>query len=323
MEPDATPTPRLSHVLDGSASATYEPGVAPLFARFASQLRASEASFDLRTHKLAAARRGATNKDTPSLVARRLREAIDDAQAFLVASQKTADLASAELGRQALEAAAPPSSSRSDLGASVEAAARFMERIEREEAARDAARAGAEEEAAAPAPPPARAVVLEARPPPPSAPAPAPAAPAPAPAAPAPAPEGPPAPCPTLAVAAALERAKALGHRWEAAAAALAPAVDAWRAGGAAVKGPPALVAEACYAFARAVANVAVADGAHGAHSPALLDDAVAALDVGLFLGTEAHFPSRRLRGRLEHLRTRGPGLLVLSSSGRPRITTT
>ena len=128
MEPDATPTPRLSHVLDGSASATYEPGVAPLFARFASQLRASEASFDLRTHKLAAARRRATNEDTPSLVARRLREAIDDAQAFLVASQKTADLASAELGRQALEAAAPPSSSRSDLGASVEAAARFMER---------------------------------------------------------------------------------------------------------------------------------------------------------------------------------------------------
>ena len=37
MEPDATPTPRLSHVLDGSASATYEPGVAPLFARFASR----------------------------------------------------------------------------------------------------------------------------------------------------------------------------------------------------------------------------------------------------------------------------------------------
>ena len=96
-----------------------------------------------------------------------------------------------------------------------------------------------------------------------------------------------------------------------------------WVTFDAAVKGPPALVAEACYAFARAVANVAVADGAHGAHSPALLDDAIAALDVGLFLGTEAHFPSRRLRGRLEHLRTRGPGLLVLSSSGRPQITTT
>ena len=53
-----------------------------------------------------------------------------------------------------------------------------------------------------------------------------------------------------------------------------------------------------CYAYARATANVAIQDGAAGENSPALVADALEALDQALELDP-AHAPSTRLRGRL------------------------
>ena len=223
-----------------------------------------------------------------------------------------------------------PDSARSHLSSALEDAASFVEqerqldllRVERlktplrapeapEEAAAPEEATAVPEAAAIPAEEAAGAVQSasvpkEAAPPPEEAPAPAPDAPAPAPEIAA------PAPCPTLGAARALETARAAGSRWPLVLEALGPCVAAWRGGGAARPGPPEdVLLDVCYRFAQAAANVAVSDGAHGAHSPALVDDAIAACDVALTLGRSAHFPSRRLRARLDHLRTRGPGILV------------
>ena len=101
-----------------------------------------------------------------------------------------------------------------------------------------------------------------------------------------------------------LSRAEGYAERYPAkAAAALRPLITAWR-GGAPVEyasNPdvgPVLAVSCCYAYARATANVAVQDGACGENSPALVADALEALDQALELDP-AHAPSTRLRGRL------------------------
>ena len=101
-----------------------------------------------------------------------------------------------------------------------------------------------------------------------------------------------------------LSRAEGYAERYPAkAAAALRPLITAWR-GGAPVEyasnpdAGPVLAVSCCYAYARATANVAVQDGNCGENSPALVADALEALDQALELDP-AHAPSTRLRGRL------------------------
>ena len=101
-----------------------------------------------------------------------------------------------------------------------------------------------------------------------------------------------------------LERAEGYAERYPAKAAkALRPCITAWR-GGAPIDfasnpdAGPVLAVSCCYAYARATANVAVQDGACGENSPALVADALEALDQALELDP-AHAPSQRLRGRL------------------------
>ena len=101
-----------------------------------------------------------------------------------------------------------------------------------------------------------------------------------------------------------LSRAEGYAERYPAkAAAALRPLITAWR-GGAPIDyasnpdAGPVLAVSCCYAYARATANVAVQDGAAGENSPALVADALEALDQALELDP-AHAPSTRLRGRL------------------------
>jgi len=101
-----------------------------------------------------------------------------------------------------------------------------------------------------------------------------------------------------------LSRAEGYAERYPAkAAAALRPLITAWR-GGAPVEyasnpdAGPVLAVSCCYAYARATANVAVQDGNCGENSPALVADALEALDQALELNP-AHAPSTRLRGRL------------------------
>ena len=101
-----------------------------------------------------------------------------------------------------------------------------------------------------------------------------------------------------------LERAEGYAERYPAKAAkALRPCITAWR-GGAPIDfasnpdAGPVLAVSCCYAYARATANVAVQDGACGENSPALVADALEALDQALELDP-AHAPSTRLRGRL------------------------
>ena len=101
-----------------------------------------------------------------------------------------------------------------------------------------------------------------------------------------------------------LERAEGYAERYPAKAAkVLRPCITAWR-GGAPIdyaSNPdvgPVLAVSCCYAYARATANVAVQDGACGENSPALVADALEALDQALELDP-AHAPSQRLRGRL------------------------
>ena len=101
-----------------------------------------------------------------------------------------------------------------------------------------------------------------------------------------------------------LSRAEGYAERYPAKAAkVLRPCITAWR-GGAPIdyaSNPdvgPVLAVSCCYAYARATANVAVQDGACGENSPALVADALEALDQALELDP-AHAPSTRLRGRL------------------------
>ena len=101
-----------------------------------------------------------------------------------------------------------------------------------------------------------------------------------------------------------LERAEGYAERYPAKAAkVLRPCITAWR-GGAPIdyaSNPdvgPVLAVSCCYAYARATANVAIQDGAAGENSPALVADALEALDQALELDP-AHAPSQRLRGRL------------------------
>ena len=101
-----------------------------------------------------------------------------------------------------------------------------------------------------------------------------------------------------------LSRAEGYAERYPAKAAkVLRPCITAWR-GGAPVdyaSNPdvgPVLAVSCCYAYARCTANVAVQDGACGENSPALVADALEALDQALELDP-AHAPSQRLRGRL------------------------
>ena len=101
-----------------------------------------------------------------------------------------------------------------------------------------------------------------------------------------------------------LSRAEGYAERYPAkAAAALRPLITAWR-GGAPVEyasnpdAGPVLAVSCCYAYARATANVAVQDGNCGENSPALVADALEALDQALELDP-SHAPSTRLRGRL------------------------
>jgi len=101
-----------------------------------------------------------------------------------------------------------------------------------------------------------------------------------------------------------LSRAEGYAERYPAKAAkVLRPCITAWR-GGAPIdyaSNPdvgPVLAVSCCYAYARATANVAVQDGAAGENSPALVADALEALDQALDLDP-AHAPSTRLRGRL------------------------
>ncbi len=101
-----------------------------------------------------------------------------------------------------------------------------------------------------------------------------------------------------------LSRAEGYAERYPAKAAkVLRPCITAWR-GGAPVdyaSNPdvgPVLAVSCCYAYARATANVAVQDGNCGENSPALVADALEALDQALELDP-AHAPSTRLRGRL------------------------
>ena len=98
-----------------------------------------------------------------------------------------------------------------------------------------------------------------------------------------------------------LERAEGYAERYPAKAAkALRPCITAWR-GGAPIDfasnpdAGPVLAVSCCYAYARATANVAVQDGACGENSPALVADALEALDQALELDP-AHAPSTRLR---------------------------
>ena len=101
-----------------------------------------------------------------------------------------------------------------------------------------------------------------------------------------------------------LSRAEGYAERYPTKAAkVLRPCITAWR-GGAPVdyaSNPdvgPVLAVSCCYAYARCTANVAVQDGACGENSPALVADALEALDQALELDP-AHAPSQRLRGRL------------------------
>ena len=101
-----------------------------------------------------------------------------------------------------------------------------------------------------------------------------------------------------------LSRAEGYAERYPAKAAkVLRPCITAWR-GGAPIDyasnpdAGPVLAVSCCYAYARATANVAVQDGACGENSPALVADALEALDQALELDP-AHAPSQRLRGRL------------------------
>ena len=101
-----------------------------------------------------------------------------------------------------------------------------------------------------------------------------------------------------------LERAEGYAERYPAKAAkVLRPCITAWR-GGAPIEyasnpdAGPVLAVSCCYAYARCTANVAVQDGACGENSPALVADALEALDQALELDP-AHAPSQRLRGRL------------------------
>ncbi|CAH0377399.1 unnamed protein product [Pelagomonas calceolata] len=101
-----------------------------------------------------------------------------------------------------------------------------------------------------------------------------------------------------------LERAEGYCERYPAKAAkVLRPCITAWR-GGAPIdyaSNPdvgPVLAVSCCYAYARATANVAVQDGNCGENSPALVADALEALDQALELDP-SHAPSTRLRGRL------------------------
>ena len=101
-----------------------------------------------------------------------------------------------------------------------------------------------------------------------------------------------------------LARAEGYAERYPAKAAkVLRPCITAWR-GGAPIDyasnpdAGPVIAVSCCYAYARATANVAVQDGACGENSPALVADALEALDQALELDP-AHAPSTRLRGRL------------------------
>ena len=101
-----------------------------------------------------------------------------------------------------------------------------------------------------------------------------------------------------------LSRAEGYAERYPAKAAkVLRPCITAWR-GGAPIDyasnpdAGPVIAVSCCYAYARATANVAVQDGACGENSPALVADALEALDQALELDP-AHAPSQRLRGRL------------------------
>ena len=101
-----------------------------------------------------------------------------------------------------------------------------------------------------------------------------------------------------------LARAEGYAERYPAKAAkVLRPCITAWR-GGAPIEyasNPdvgPVLAVSCCYAYARATANVAIQDGNAGENSPALVADALEALDQALELDP-AHAPSQRLRGRL------------------------
>ncbi len=101
-----------------------------------------------------------------------------------------------------------------------------------------------------------------------------------------------------------LSRAEGYAERYPAKAAkVLRPCITAWR-GGAPVEyasnpdAGPVLAVSCCYAYARATANTAIQDGSAGENSPALVADALEALDQALELDP-AHAPSTRLRGRL------------------------
>ena len=101
-----------------------------------------------------------------------------------------------------------------------------------------------------------------------------------------------------------LARAEGYAERYPAKAAkVLRPCITAWR-GGAPIDyasnpdAGPVIAVSCCYAYARATANVAVQDGNCGENSPALVADALEALDQALELDP-AHAPSTRLRGRL------------------------
>ena len=101
-----------------------------------------------------------------------------------------------------------------------------------------------------------------------------------------------------------LARAEGYAERYPAKAAkVLRPCITAWR-GGAPIDyasnpaAGPVLAVSCCYAYARCTANVAVQDGACGENSPALVADALEALDQALELDP-SHAPSTRLRGRL------------------------
>ena len=120
-----------------------------------------------------------------------------------------------------------------------------------------------------------------------------------------------------------LSRAEGYAERYPAKAAkVLRPCITAWR-GGAPVEyasNPdvgPVLAVSCCYAYARATANVAVQDGAAGENSPALVADALEALDQALELDP-AHAPSTRLRGRLLPLLGEALCPLRIRASFRP-----
>ena len=91
-----------------------------------------------------------------------------------------------------------------------------------------------------------------------------------------------------------LSRAEGYAERYPAKAAkVLRPCITAWR-GGAPIDyasnpdAGPVIAVSCCYAYARCTANVAVQDGACGENSPALVADALEALDQALELDPAA-----------------------------------